>query len=411
MTAVVDLSPLSFWAQTAAQREAGFARLRREAPVAWQDPAESALVAPGDEAPGFWSVVRHADVRAVSRDPATFRSGAGVMLEDGPMELMEAAQSFLVMDAPRHTRIRGLVQRAFGPRQVRRIEDRIAANARAVVDELLEAGPGADFVERCAKPLPLRLISDMLGVPDADREHVVHVADEMVSWNDPDVRAGREPAELLFGGVHAITQVTLAMVAERRARPREDLVSALVEARLDGERLTDHEIASFVVLLSVAGNDTTRHTASHGLRALTEHPEQRALLLEDLEGRLPGAVEELVRWATPVMTFRRTATRDATIGGQAVAAGDHVVLVYAAANRDEAAFGAPARFDVRRDPNPHVGFGGGGPHFCLGASFARTQLRALFGELLRRVPAIEAGTPQPLVGNFVHGVKAIACTW
>ena len=204
-------------------------------------------------------------------------------------------------------------------------------------------------------------ISEMMGVPEDERETVRHKADELVGWNDPDVLAGRDPLEMNFHGVLELTAVALEMADRRAEDPGDDLMSALVHTEVDGERLLPEEIGAFFVLLSVAGNDTTRHTTSHALRALTDFPDQRALLMEDLSERMPGAVEEFVRWATPVMTFRRTATSDAEIHGQAIAKGDKVALLYTSANRDEEAFDEPGRFDVMREPNRHVGFGGGGP--------------------------------------------------
>jgi cytochrome P450 len=293
---------------------------------------------------------------------------------------------------------------------VRRIEDDIRANARRVVDELAPLGE-CDFVEHCATRLPMLTIADMVGVPEADRARVTELANGLVGWNDPDVLAGREPAELLFEGIVSLTGVALEMAEHRAAQPGEDLMSALVHTEVDGERLTDAEIGAFFVLLAVAGNDTTRHTQSHALRALSEFPEQRQILLEDLEGRIDRAVEEFVRWTSPVMTFSRTATRDTELAGQPIAAGERVVMFYSSANRDPAAFDDPGRFDVLRDPNHHVGFGGGGPHYCLGASLARTQLRSIFGELLSRLPDIEAGEPEYLVGNFINGIKRMPCSF
>jgi cytochrome P450 len=233
------------------------------------------------------------------------------------------------------------------------------------------------------------------------------VANALVGWNDPDVLDGREPLQMLFENIVELTSFSMSLAAERRAAPADDLLSALVSAEVDGQRLTDDEIGAFFVLLSVAGNDTTRHTISHTMVALSEFREQRALLLEDFEGRIESAVEEMIRWATPVMTFRRTALSDTSLGGQEIAAGDKVVMFYSSANRDEAVFDDPWQFDITRDPNRHVGFGGGGPHYCLGASLARTQLRAIFGELLRRIPDLEVGAPQYLVGNFIHGIRRL----
>jgi cytochrome P450 len=405
----VDLGSHEFWEQPPEAREAGFAQLREHAPISWQRAPETALIDIGEALP-YWAVVRYADVRTVSRDPATFCSGEGVLFEGVDETLLEASQSFLAMDAPRHTLVRGLVNAAFTPRQVRRIEDDIRANARRVVDELAPLGE-CDFVEHCATRLPMLTIADMVGVPEADRVRVTELANGLVGWNDPDVLAGREPAELLFEGIVSLTGVALEMAEHRAAQPGEDLMSALVHTEVDGERLTDAEIGAFFVLLAVAGNDTTRHTQSHALRALSEFPEQRQILLEDLEGRIDRAVEEFVRWTSPVMTFSRTATRDTELAGQPIAAGERVVMFYSSANRDPAAFDDPGRFDVLRDPNHHVGFGGGGPHYCLGASLARTQLRSIFGELLSRLPDIEAGEPEYLVGNFINGIKRMPCSF
>lgn len=404
----IDLSSQAFWQQPAGEREKAFAELRAERPVSWHLAPESLITPPEETTGGYWAVTRHADVRTVSRDAATFCSGEGVLFEDAPPELLEASQSFLAMDAPRHTKVRGLVNAAFTPRQVARIEDAIRANAERIVEDLAERGD-CDFVEHCAAQLPMATIWDMMGLPESERVRVTAAADDMVSWNDPEHRGGREPAAMIFEAIITVTGAALEMADARRDQPQDDLMTALVSTEIDGERLSDDEIGAFLVLLAVAGNDTTRHTSSHALRALTEHPDQRTVLMEDLEERMPAAVEEFVRWASPVMTFRRTATRDAEVGGQPVAEGEKVVLFYGSANRDETAFDEPGRFDVTRDPNHHVGFGGGGPHYCMGASLARTQLRALFTELLTRVPDIEAGEPEPLVGNFINGIRRMEC--
>jgi len=405
-TAPVDLSPHSFWEQPQAARERAFARLRADAPVSWQDQPESPLVPTEELTGGYWAVVRHADVRAISRDPKTFCSGRGVMFEDAPQEFLDATQSFLPMDDPQHAKLRGLVQKAFAPRHVRTLEDGIRADARVIVDQL-EAGATGDFVERVAKRLPLMTIMRMLGAPEADHESLVAHADTLVSWNDAELLAGREPLAVIGEAIAALHEAATAIAADRRRHPAGDLVTALVGTEVDGARLTDFEIASFFVLLSVAGNDTTRHTTSRAIRALCDFPDQRVALLDDIEGRLDTAVEEFVRWASPVMTFRRTATRDAEIAGQPVTEGDKVVLFYPSANRDEAAFPEPDRFDVIRDPNPHVGFGGGGPHYCIGAAIARAQLKALFTELLSAFPQLEVGEPRYLVGNFVNAISAM----
>jgi cytochrome P450 len=406
----IDLSTLEFWAQPPEVRDRAFSVLRGERPISRHRPTEDVLGIDDSTGQSYWAIVRYDDVRSISRDPAMFCSGQGVMFGDVPQELLEASQSFLAMDAPRHTKLRGLVSAAFTPRHVARIEDGIRSNATRVVDEAAPTG-GGDFVELVAKRLPLMTISEMIGVPAADREKVVAAADTLVSVADSEFVGDRDPLQLLGEALVFLTQTAIELAAHRERHPADDLMTALVQAEIDGERLTRAEIGAFFVLLSVAGNDTTRHTTSHAMHALCRFPDQRAWLVEDLEGRLAAAVEEFVRWATPVMTFRRTATRDSELHGQPIAAGDKVVLFYTSANRDEAAFDAPGSFRLDRDPNRHVGFGGGGPHYCLGASLARTQLRAIFGELLRRLPDIDVGEPDQLVGGFINGVKRMPCSW
>jgi cytochrome P450 len=406
----VDLGSLDFWARPAQERDEAFARLRRDAPISLQEPVEDILDLPDSQQHSYWAIVRYEDIRRISRDPQTFCSSEGVQLAEAPPELLEASQSFLAMDAPRHTKLRGLVSAAFTPRQVARIEDGIRVNARRIVQEAAPTG-GGDFVELIAKRLPLVTISDMIGVPEADRERVVKAADTLVSVADPEFFGEQAPVQVLGEALWTLTEFATELAVHREQNPGEDLMTALVQAEVDGERLTHPEIAAFFVLLSVAGNDTTRHTTSHAMRALTLNPDQRALLLEDLDARLPSAVEEFVRWASPVLTFRRTTTREIELHGRRLPAGERVVLFYHSGNRDEQAFADPWRFDVTRDPNRHLGFGGGGPHYCLGASLARTQLRSIFGELLRVVPDIEASEPELLRSSFIHGVKRMDVTF
>jgi cytochrome P450 len=409
-TPKVDLGSLDFWGRPAEERDRYFAELRRETPISRHQPPEDIIGLPDQERMSYWAIVRYEDVRRISRDPETFCSGQGTQFADAPPEFLEASMSFLAMDAPRHTTLRGLVSAAFTPRQVTRIEDGIRVNARRIVAEAAPSG-GGDFVELVAKRLPLVTISDMIGVPEADRERVVAAADLLVTTSDPEVFGDRPPVEVIGEALWTLTEFATELAAFRQENPGDDLMTALVQAEVDGERLTPAEIAAFFVLLSVAGNDTTRHTTSHALRALSVNPDQRALLLEDLDARLPAAVEEFVRWASPVMTFRRTTTREVELHGQRLDAGEKVVLFYHSGNRDERAFEEPWRFDISRDPNRHLGFGGGGPHYCLGASLARTQLRSIFGELLRVTPDIEAEEPELLRSAFIHGVKRMECSF
>ncbi|BBZ43196.1 cytochrome P450 [Mycobacterium parmense] len=406
----IDLSSRAFWSTTAAERERSFAVLRAKRPVSWHPPVQDALLHdPAD--PGYWAITRREDIVAVSRNNEVFVSGRGVMFENIPVELLEASQSFLAMDPPRHTKLRKLASAAFTPRQVRRIEDSIRANARAIVDELKTAGSGADFVDRCAKELPIRTLSDMVGIPESERQRVAQAADALVSSGDPVYLDGRNPLEVLVENQTYLHSVAGMLAAQRREHPGDDLISSLVHAEVDGDRLSDAEVAAFFVLLAVAGNDTTRQTASHALKALTDFPAQRAWLRGAFEDRIGTAVEEFIRWATPVMTFRRTAAADFELGGQKIRAGEKVVMFYSSGNWDTAAFDHPERFDLRRNPNPHLGFGGGGVHFCLGAHVARAQLRALFGELLRQLPDIRAGEPAYVPGNFIHAIRSMPCAF
>lgn len=406
----IDLSSRAFWSTTAAERERSFAVLRAERPVSWHPPVEDALMHDPEDR-GYWAVTRRADIVTVSRDNEVFLSGKGVLFETVPEGLLEASQSFLAMDPPRHTKLRKLVSAAFTPRQVRRIDDSIRTNAKTIVEELRAAGSGADFVDHCAKELPIRTLSDMVGIPESERERVAHAADALVSWADPVYLDGRNPLEVLVENQIYLHQVAGALAAERRDNPGDELFSGLVNAEVDGDRLTDADVAAFFVLVAVAGNDTTRQTTSHALKALTDFPDQRAWLMAAFDDRIGTAVEEFIRWATPVMTFRRTAATDCELGGKTISAGEKVVMFYPSGNWDAEAFDRPDRLDLSRNPNPHVGFGGGGVHFCLGAHVARAQLRAIFGELLRQLPGIEAGEPAYLAGNFVHAIRSMPCTF
>ncbi|MGA3253245.1 MAG: cytochrome P450 [Mycobacterium sp.] len=406
----IDLSSRAFWSTTAAERERSFAVLRAERPVSWHPPVEDALMHDPDDR-GYWAITRRADIVTVSRDNEVFLSGKGVLFENVPVELLEASQSFLAMDPPRHTKLRKVVHAAFTPRQVRRIEDSIKTNAKTVVEELRAAGSGADFVDHCAKELPIRTLSDMVGIPESEREHVAEATDALVSWADPVYLNGREPLQVLVENQMYLHQIAGMLAAERREHPGDDLISSLVHAEVDGDRLADADVAAFFVLLAVAANDTTRQTTSHAMKALTDFPAQRAWLLASFEDRVGTAVEEFVRWATPVMTFRRTAATDFELGDQTIRAGEKVVMFYPSGNWDTDVFDHPERLDLSRSPNPHVGFGGGGLHFCLGAHVARAQLRAIFGELLTQLPDIQAGDPTYVAGNFIHAVGSMPCTF
>ncbi|HEY2224950.1 cytochrome P450 [Actinomycetospora sp.] len=406
----VDLSSLDFWARSTAEREESFAPLRADRPVSWHRPAEGIMENPED--PGFWAVVRHEDIATVSKSPKIFCSGQGVQFMDAPEDLLEASQSFLAMDSPRHAKLRKLVGSAFTPKQVAKLENRISERADMIVEELLDHGDG-DFVQLVCRRLPMWMIYDMMGLPADQQDALADNADLLVSGNDADVRAAHgidNPLELMNNALIGLIGPGLEAADDRRNNPRDDLMTNLVQAEVDGDKLTDEEIGAFFVLLSVAGNDTTRNTIAHASMALTDFRDQRRLLIDDLDGRLPSAVEEMVRWASPVLTFRRTATEDTEIRGQRIAAGDKVVMFYESGNRDTEVFTDPLSFDVTRDPNPHQGFGGGGPHFCMGNMLARTQLQEIWRRLLTVAPDFEVGEPSRLTSNFVNAVKSLPIT-
>lgn len=407
----IELSSESFWAKTARERDESFSVLRSERPVSWQPPAYGSLM-PDPNDPGYWAVVGHEDVIAVSKAHDVFSSSpdlGGVMFENVPAQLLEETQSILAMDEPRHGITRRLVHSAFSPRQIRLIEQQIQSQASAIVTAFLEEGP-RDFVEQVSMRLPLWTVSQMLGVPEDTRDRMVKAVDDMVGYNDPEYIGDGDPFTCLLGGIATLHDIAQTLIDERRSKPQDDVISALVEAEIEGHKLNDDDIRSYFCLLAIAGNDTTRNTTSHAMKALFENPEQKALLSENFDRAIPGALEEFVRWATPVMTFRRTAKVDAVVGGIDVDAGDKVVMFYSSANRDESVFENPWNFDISRNPNPHVGFGGGGVHFCLGNHVARMQMRALFGQLLTRVPDLKLGEPEYVGGHFMHAIKRMPCS-
>jgi cytochrome P450 len=359
--------------------------------------------------PGFWSLARRADIAYVSQHPELFTSAQGVALDPMPPEIQRIASFFLTMDPPEHTAYRRLISSAFTPRNVRRIEEQIHQSAIGVVDDLVGAGD-IDFVAACSARLPMLTIMDMLGVPPADQPAVAKAAEKLFSMSDDEYSSLEERAMDTINEIMLLSSTGAELARFRRAHPGDDLMTAIVNAEVDGKRLTDEEIGAFLILLSSAGNDTTKQTTTHAMMALAANPDQRAWLIEDFENRIGLAVEEFIRWASPVMQFARFATVDTEIAGQQIGAGDKLGLFYCSANRDESVFAAPGAFDLSRSPNPHLGFGGGGPHFCLGSQLAKAELRNLFRELLTRLEHIEFGEPDLLYSNFVHGIKRVpAC--
>ena len=408
----IDLSADAFWAQPLEGRYDAFRRLRATPGLTHYDAPDprSAMIDPNAS---YYAVVRHADIKAASANPEAFSSAAGATsIPDLPPEFLEFFGSMINMDAPRHVRLRRIVSQAFTPRMMSRIEADVADVARKVVSQLAE-GAGADgkefdFVSEVAAPLPLTVICHLMGVPDSEAERVFRCSNVILGAGDAEyVPEGGDLGAVLLAAGAELAELVSELCRQRRASPTGDLVTALAAAEVEGERLTDAEIASFFVLLSVAGNETTRNALSHALVGLSERQDQRAFWLSDFEALAPGAVEEIVRWSSPVIWMRRTVlTETAELGGQQLKQGDRVLLYYASGNRDESVFDDPEAFDLRRTPNPHLGFGGAGPHYCLGAHLARREITVLYRELLQRFPAVRAtAEPVRLASSFVNGIK------
>ena len=401
----IDLSDPELWARP--DRQGIFATLRAERPIAFfAEPEYEVATVP--QGPGYWSLTRYADVWTVSRNPELFISGRGINIADMPVELNEFFGSMIAMDAPKHTRLRMLVQRGFTPKVVAELEDYVRTKATEIVDRVSPLGE-CDFVAEIAAPLPLEVICDMMGIPSPDRQRIFELTNQILGVGDPEYAS---TIEELMAAAMELYQYAHALGEERLRDPKDDITSALMQAEVDGERLSAQEFGSFFILLVAAGNETTRNAISHGMKALTDFPEQKQKWIDDFEALSGNAVEEIVRWASPVIHFRRTATADTVVGGQEIKEGDKLVLWYISANRDEDHFDDPYSFDVTRHPNDHVGYGAGGPHFCLGANLARREIKVMFEELFRRLPDIHVtGEPDMLQSNFIHGIKRMPCAF
>jgi cytochrome P450 len=409
-TIELDIARKAFWAQPPDVRDEVFARIRRENPVFWSGPPESDLLTPEEMVGGFWSLTRYDDIQFASRHPEIFSSQGGITMEDFSPEMTEAAQSFIAMDDPRHAQLRGITMDAFKPGNMRKLEGWIHGHARDLIGEMAGLGSG-DFVDLVAEPMPGRIFASFFGLHAEDQQATIRAAQDLLSWNDPDVCAGVEPLEHFVNCVMTLRLTAAELAEERRATPTDDLMTWLVQAEWEGARMDDDEIGAFFVLLAVAANDTSRHASAGAIHLLTRFGDQRQMLLEDLPGRVEGAVEEVVRWVTPVIHMRRTALQDCEIRGQQIKAGEKVVLWYCSGNRDEEHFDDPFRFDIERSPNRHQGFGGGGPHYCLGAALARRALKSILTEVYTRIPDIQAPEPDYLVANFINGIKSLPATW
>ncbi len=394
-----------FWRLPLAERMARFAELRETAPFI---PAKFENFLTGLEE-SFQVTTRYAEVVDISRRPQEFCSGRGaVSIPDLPLEMMEFFGSFINMDDPRHARQRGIVARSFTPRQLQVVLDSVETICAEVIDGVCEQGE-VDLVRAFSQPFPLLVICDMMGIPRSEFRTVLDATNVILGAGDPDSLGGRDPFTAMLEAGMQLTSLVNELADKRRAEPKSDLTSALVHAEGGEDALAPHEIAPFFILLAVAGNDTTRTAISHGMNLLSQNPDQRRVWQDDVDGVTPTAVEEIVRVASPVTFMRRTATRNTTVSGHEFSEGDKVVLLYGVANRDPREFDHPEQFDVRRNPNAHVGFGGPGPHFCLGAHLARRELAVVFRQLLTRLPDIEVvGEPVPLEAMgipLVGGIK------
>jgi cytochrome P450 len=405
----INISDPEFWKASREVRESTFATLRREAPIKFfpEIPLQNFPVGPG-----YWALTKHDDIWHVSRNPDLFCSGRGTNIPDLTVELNEFFGSMISMDDPKHVRLRTIVSKGFTPKEIGRVEEYVRTKARTIVDRVIEehSGKEFDFVDAIAAPFPLQIICEMMGIPAADEQQIFNWTNVILGAGDPEFGGS---LEALMGAAIGMYGYAQALGEERLKNPTDDLSSIMMHAEVDGERLTSQEFGSFFILLAVAGNETTRNAISQGMRALTQYPDQRDIWFNDFDGTTKTAVDEIVRWATPVIHFRRTATEDVVINGTKVAAGDKVVLWYNSANRDETVWDNPYEFDVRRPLQPQqAGFGAGGPHFCLGANLARREIAVMFDEIRRRLPNMRiTGEPDYLQSNFINGIKRLPCAW
>ncbi len=383
-----------------------FRRLRAEAPVYWHEDGEGG---------GFWNLTKHADLREVNRDHELFSSEAGgiSIFDAGDRERSDDGESvpdqrglnMLYTDPPKHTRYRRLVNKGFTPRMIGLLEQYLEHRSKLIVDNVIERGE-CDFVEDLAAELPLQAIAEIMGVPQEDRHLLFEWSNAMIGMDDPEYEGDPTMAAI------SLYAYSNDIAGKRRIDPQDDIITKLVNAEIDGDRLTELEIDMFFLLLSVAGNETTRNATSHGMHALLTNPVQLEKLQADPDGLMGTAVDEILRWASPVYHFRRTAMADTEIRGEEIKAGEKVVIWHISANRDEEVFDDPFTFDVTRSPNDHIAFGGGGAHYCLGANLARAELRIIFREILSRISNMQlAGEPDRLRSNFIGGIKHMPVTF
>jgi len=401
-----------FWVREQSEIEKDLAWYRSNAPVTFVQEPIMPPESPIPQGAGTWILSRHAEVLEASRNPEIFSSAQGITILDSPPEFNEYFQSMIAMDDPRHARLRRIVSAGFTPRMLQKLEDSVQQVAADIVDNVCEQGE-IDFVVDVAAALPLKIVCDLMGVPKSHYQEVFDCSNVILGAGDPEyIPADGDILSAIFNAGLTLQGIMEEVAESKRGMNSDDLTTALVNAELEDDKLTSADLASFFILLVVAGNETTRNAIGWGLKYLTDNPGQRQIWVNDFERVAPTAVEEIVRLASPVTYMRRTATTDTILGGQEIKEGDKVCMFYLSANRDEDVFEDPYRFDVLRQPNNHVGFGGPGPHFCLGAHLARREITVMFRELFHRLPDIQAsGEPDVLAASFIHGVKHLPATF
>lgn len=394
-----------FWVRPQDAIHADLDLLRPRGPVFLPEP-EIPPEIPLPQGPGAWVLTSMEDILHVSKNPQIFSSAKGIVVGDQPVEFVEFFGSMIGMDDPRHAKLRRIVSAGFTPRMLAKLDESVQALAASIVDDIADKGE-VDFVVDVAAALPLKIVTDLMGLPDSEYQFVFDRTNIILGAGDPEyVPVGTDIVTAILTAGAELAQLMDELATSKKGGNGTDLTSMLVNAELADDQLSHGDLASFFILLVVAGNETTRNAISWGLKYLTDHPDQRAIWAADFEGVAPTAVEEIVRMASPVTYMRRSVTEDTVVGGQEMQAGDKVAMFYLAANRDPKVYADPHVFDIRRSPNPHVGFGGPGPHFCLGAHLARREITVMFRELFKRLPDIRAtGEPDYLASSFIHGVK------
>ncbi|MEA2169753.1 MAG: hypothetical protein QOF76_3053 [Solirubrobacteraceae bacterium] len=408
----LDVGRFAFWATPFAEREKVFAEIRKTDPVSWQAPPDSLLVPAEENTQGFWAITKYEHIREISRKPKIFSNAEGIFLEDLPEAVRVGALSFIVMDAPEHTALRGIVQQAFSPRHMKTLEDMTRGQVIELVESIRQNGE-ADLCEEFTKQLPGKIFCSFFDIQEPELRHnAIEGAEQIVSWNDPDyLDENTEPIDVFGNAAYLLQDVALELAEKRRENPGDDLMSWIVQAEFEGRQLEDWEIGGFFVLMAGAANDTTRHAMAHGMLAFDRNPDQKELLLSDFEKYIDGAVDEVLRWSSPILHMRRQVLEDYEIGGKTLKAGDKLALFYCSGNRDEEYFPDPMTFDITRKPNLHMAFGGGGPHFCMGSVLGKQMIKCALEEVYTRMPDISIGEPEYLESSFMHGVKRLPGSW